>query len=176
MSGRAFGRRVTRVHWKRSLGLGLAVVALVGCEAGPPTVGEPKDFTNVCDKANDGHRVAVEGYMRLPETITVRTPTRGAGKVTEIVVVRLFQTQKFNGTPIGVDVGFGTEANTMDELPNGSAGYTDEDLHVHVAGGQTVTYGQLVKVSGTVYFPVIAGSDVEFPCGLGNPLIEPMAA
>jgi hypothetical protein len=52
-------------------GLSLAAAALVACSAGPPTVGESRDFGSVCDKANDGHRVAVEGYLRLPDQIKV---------------------------------------------------------------------------------------------------------
>jgi hypothetical protein len=158
----------------RALALGLAVLGLAACE-GAPTLGEPRDFANVCDKASDGHRVAVEGYMRLPETITVDKPARGGGQGVEILVVRLFETPNFNGTPIGVDIDFGSEPNTMDEIPNGARGYTDADLKVHAANGQTVTYGQRVKVSGTVYFPVSGLSHVEFSCGLSNPLIEPLA-
>jgi hypothetical protein len=153
--------------------LSLAVLALAACE-GRPTEGEPRDFANACDKANDGHRVAVEGYMRLPETITVDKPVRSGGDGVEIVVVRLFETPNFNGTPIGVDIDFGSEPNTMDEIPNGARGFTDADLKVHVNNGQTVTYGQRVKISGTVYFPVSGLSHVEFTCGLSNPLIEPI--
>jgi hypothetical protein len=157
----------------RSVALGLAVLALAAC-AGPPTVGEPRDFANVCDKANDGHRVAVEGYMRLPETIDVVKPPRTGGDGLEILVVRLFQTPNFSGTPIGVDIDFGSEPNTMDEIPNGARGFTDADLKVHAANGQTVTYGQRVKISGTVYFPLGGLSDVDFTCGLSNPLVEPV--
>lgn len=114
--------------------LALAIVTLTACE-GPPTVGQPTTFANVCDKANDGHRVAVQGVMRLPDTIRISRPARG-GKGTEIVVVRLFETPAFNGTPIGVDIGFGSEPNTMDEIPSGAAGYTDADLKVHIAVGK----------------------------------------
>jgi hypothetical protein len=156
-----------------SVAIGLAVLALAACE-GPPTVGESRDFAGVCDRANDGHRVAVEGYMRLPDTITVDKPARGGGDDVEILVVRLFRTPNFDGTPIGVDIDFGSEPNTMDEIPNGARGYTDADLKVHAATGQTVTYGQRVKISGRVYFPVSGLSHVEFTCGLSNPLIEPV--
>jgi hypothetical protein len=47
--------------------------------------------------------------------------------------------------------------------------YADDDLQVHLADGQTVGYGTRVKVSGTVYFPMVAQ---DFPCGLENPLVE----
>jgi hypothetical protein len=151
------------------LGLSLAAVALVACSEGPPTPGEPRDFSSVCDKANDGHRVAVEGYLRLPDQIQVYKSS--SGSVDEkIVVVRLFESGKFQGTPIGVNIDFGTGPNTMADIP-GEYIFTDDDLQVHRADGQTAGYGDKVKISGTVYFPTSV-ADVEFTCGLSNPLIE----
>jgi hypothetical protein len=60
----------------------------------------------------------------------------------------------------------------MDELPRPS--YTDEDLKIHLPDGKTAGYGQKVKVSGTVYFPngALKADDVDFDCGLSNPLVE----
>ncbi len=152
-------------------GLALVAVALVGCSEGPPTVGEARAFDSVCDKANDGHRVAVEGFLRLPDQITVVT-NRSGGSATEILAVRLFQSGAFTGTPIGIDLDIGSEANQMDELPRPS--YTDEDLKVHLTDGRTAGYGQRVRVSGTVYFPndALKADDVDFDCGLNNPLVE----
>ena len=151
------------------LGLSLAAVALVACSEGPPTPGEPRDFSSVCDKANDGHRVAVEGYLRLPDQIQVYKSS--SGSVDEkIVVVRLFESGNFQGTRIGVNIDFGTGPNTMADIP-GEYIFTDDDLQVHRADGQTAGYGDKVKISGTVYFPTSV-ADVEFTCGLSNPLIE----
>src|SRR5262245_29796029 len=113
----------------RSCALAFALITLTACSDGPPTVGQPTTFASVCDKANDGHRVAVQGVMRLPDTIRISLPARG-GKESEIVVVRLWETPAFDGTPIGVDIGFGTEPNTMDQIPSGAEGYTDSDLKV----------------------------------------------
>jgi len=151
------------------VGLSLAAVALVACSEGPPSPGELHDFTSVCDKANDGHRVAVEGYLRLPDQITVYRNSSG-GVDQKIVVVRMFESKKFEGTPIGVNLDFGTGPNTMDEIP-GEYIFTDDDLKVHRADGQTAGYGDKVKVSGTVYFPTSL-ADVEFTCALTNPLVE----
>ena len=153
----------------RIIGLSLATVALVACSEGPPTTGEPRDFASVCDKANDGHRVAVEGYLRLPDQIRVLR-SRSGSVDQKIVVVRLFQSNKFQGTPIGVNIDFGTGPNTMAEIP-GEYVFTDSDLKVHRADGELTGYGDKVKVSGTVYFPT-ALADVEFTCGLNNLLIE----
>src|SRR5262245_40033879 len=133
----------------RLLCAALAALLVAACE-GPPTVGQPQPFDNVCDKSDDGKRVAVEGYLRLPETITVLTSRRG-GSSQEILVVRLFQSGQYSGTPIGVNFDFGADANQMDELPRPQ--YKDSDLKVHLANGQTASYGQRVKISGTVYFP-----------------------
>jgi hypothetical protein len=150
-------------------GLSLAAVALVACSAGPPTQGEPRDFSSVCDPANDGHRVAVDGYLRLPDQIQVFKSSSGSVEE-KIVVVRLFQSNAFEGTPIGVNIDFGSGPNTMADIP-GEYIFTDDDLQVHRADGQTASYGDRVKISGTVYFPTTL-ADVEFNCGLSNPLIE----
>jgi hypothetical protein len=149
--------------------LSLAAVALVACSEGPPTQGEPLDFSTVCDKANDGHRVSVEGYLRLPDQIKVLRSSSGSAHE-KIVVVRLWDSTTFQGAPIGVNFDFGTGPNTMDEIP-GEYTFTDSDLKVHRADGQTSGFGDRVKVSGTVYFPTSL-ADVEFTCGLTNPLVE----
>lgn len=153
------------------IGLSAAALVLAACSEGPPTVGQPRTFDTVCDKSNDGKRVAVEGFLRLPETITVET-NRRTGSATEIVVVRLFQSGAYAGTPIGVNFDFGRDPNTMEELPRPQ--YSDADLKVHLTDGRTATYGQRVKISGTVYFPnqVLKSDSVDFDCGLDNPLVE----
>ncbi len=153
------------------LATSFAALALVACSEGPPTAGQPTTFDGVCTKANDGKRIAVEGYLRLPDTIHVIT-NRSGSTATEILVVRLWQDTGYSGTPIGVNFDFGTAANQMDELPRPS--YTDEDLKVHLPDGHTAGYGQRVTISGTVYFPVSAltSDDVDFDCGLDNPLVE----
>jgi hypothetical protein len=154
------------------IGLSAAALALAACSEGPPTVGQQHTFDSVCDKSNDGKRVAVEGYMRLPETIDVVTNQRTGKQLAQILVVRLFKSGTYAGTPIGVDFDFGKDANQMDELPRPA--YSDSDLKVHLANGSTASYGQRVKISGTVYFPnqVLKSDNVDFDCGLSNPLVE----
>src|SRR4051794_4807317 len=73
---------------------------------GPPTVGELKEFGAVCDKGNDGKRVAVEGYLRFPQSFTGQS-----------AVLRLYQNADFTGTPIGVQMPVGNEANQMERPP-----------------------------------------------------------
>lgn len=89
--------------------------------------------------------------MRLPDTIAVIRSGAG-GSVSKLVVVRLYQSKQFQGMPIGVEIDFGSGPNTMQEIP-GEYIFSDSDLKVHLASGETVTYGDRVNVSGTVYFP-----------------------
>lgn len=139
------------------IALGLVAVALTGCSQEPPAAGQPVDFAAACDKANDGKRVAVQGYLLFPDSFTGD----------ESVVLRLYETDNFDGTPIGVTVKFGNEANQVELVADQ---YTDEDLKVHLTNGQVVGYETRVKVSGKMYYPLV---DQDFDCGLENVLIEP---
>ena len=121
-----------------------------------PTAGETKDFASVCDKANEGKRVAVVGFLRFPEKFTG----------TSSVVLRLYAAGDYAGAPIGVQTKIGNQANQAELAPKE---YTDKDLKVHTSDGQVAGYGTRVKVSGKVYYPLV-GQD--FKCALENPLIE----
>jgi len=144
---------------RRSL-IAIFLVALMcaacSTEKKPPTVGETKDFATVCDKVNEGKRVAVEGYLRFPEEVN-----RKVG-----LVLRLYQTPDFNGTPIGVSADIGSQPNQVEFMPKE---YTDKDLKVHLANGQIAGFGTKVKVSGDMYIPLVGQV---FPCSLSNPLVE----
>src|SRR4051812_44856065 len=91
--------------------MALAVLTLMlascGQSQGPPTVGELEAFGAVCDKGNDGKRVAVEGYLRFPSSFKGR----------ESAVLRLYQSEDFKGTPIGVQMPIGQQANQMEMPP-----------------------------------------------------------
>ncbi len=137
--------------------LALAPAACGGAKTPePPTAGELKEFAAVCDKANEGKRVAVVGYPRFPEKFTG----------TSSVVLRLYEKADYAGAPVGVQAPIGKQANQVELAPKE---YTDKDLKVHTADGQVAGYGTKVKVSGKVYYPLV-GQD--FKCGLENPLIE----
>ncbi len=110
----------------------------------------------MCDKANDGKRVALTGFLRFPDSFTGN----------QSVVLRMYETNDFKGKPVGVQTEFGTAANQLNAVTNQ---YSDEDLKVHLANGQVAGYGMKVKVSGTVYFPTVGQ---EFACALENPLVE----
>lgn len=141
------------------IALSLVACACIACgssEKKPPTVGALKDFAVVCDKANDGQRVAVEGYLRLPEEVN-----RKIGPV-----LRLYPTTEYSGKPIGVSTEIGSQPGQIAFIPKE---YTDTDLKVNMANGQVAGFGTKVKVSGDVYYPLVGQ---EFQCALSNPLVE----
>jgi hypothetical protein len=146
-------------RWRSSTFIFIAL-ALAACgQATPtpgPTVGEAKDFNSVCDKANNGKRVAVVGYLQFPASFTV----------SDSVVLRLFAGNDFAGSAVGVQINFGTQANQVQTVTDQ---YTDADLRVYLANGQVAPYRTKVKVSGQVYFPL---TSQDFACGLENPLVE----
>ena len=138
------------------IGLLLFFAACGGGAPEPPAAGETKDFASVCDKANEGKRVAVVGFLRFPEKFTG----------TSSVVLRLYAGSDYSGAPIGVQTKIGNQANQAELAPKE---FTDKDLKVHTSDGQLAGYGTRVKVSGKVYYPLV-GQD--FKCALENPLIE----
>jgi len=139
-----------------ALALVIVFAACGSTEKKPPTVGEARDFATVCDKANEGKRVAVAGYLRFPEEVN-----RKMG-----LVLRLYKTNGFSGQPIGVSSEIGSQPNQVEFMPKE---YTDKDLKVHLANGQVAGFGTKVKVSGDVYFPIVGQP---FLCALSNPLVE----
>ena len=142
--------------WLRFLLVLILLLFLVSCNQEPPTTGTDQTFATACDDANEGTRIAVEGYLRLPDSFSGD----------QSVVLRLYETDAFDGVPIGVTVPIGSEANQMEDVP---ISYSDDDLHVHLNDGQTAGYGTPVKVSGRVYYPLV---DQDFVCGLENVLVE----
>lgn len=134
----------------------LAVAACGGAEPKPPTVGEVKDFAAVCDKAHEGQRVAVVGYLRFPEKFSGDRS----------VMLRVYQAADFAGQPVGVQTMIGRQPNQAEAPPRQ---FTDKDLKVHLADGQAAAFGTRVKVSGDLYYPSV-GQD--FQCAFSNPLVE----
>jgi len=130
---------------------------LVACSQESPTAAVEQPFANICSDANKGERVAVQGFLRLPDSFS--------GDLS--IVLRLYETDTFSGIPIGAQIRLGSEPNQVENVPTS---YTDDDLQVHLANGQAVGYGTKVKLSGKVYFPSV---DQDFVCGLENVLVEP---
>src|SRR5215470_4226666 len=85
-----------------------------GGTSGQPTPGELKDFASVCDKANEGKRVAVVGFLRFPDKFTG----------TSSVVLRLYRAGDYAGEPVGVQTPIGNQANHAELAPKE---FTDKD-------------------------------------------------
>lgn len=126
-------------------------------EPEPPTVGQETAFDTVCNKENDGKRVAVEGFLTFPKSIK-----------RDILVLRLRKSKELDNKVIGVSTAFGTDVNQATPLKSSS--YSHQDLKVKTQDGQTVGYLDQVRVSGKVYYPI--SSTVEFKCSLSNVLVE----
>jgi len=128
-------------------------------ESGPPTRGTATAFDSVCDKANDGKRVMLEGYLEFPQSF---------GAKDEDVMLRLRPARDMYVNIVGIGATFGSAANKV-ELPPQQ--FKKSDLKVHLNDGQIAGYKDKVRVSGTLYLPS-SMAQVEFKCGLSNPLFE----
>lgn len=137
--------------------LSALTIVLAACgTAEPPTAGDLQTHATACDKSSDGKRIALEGYLRFPESFSGKTS----------VVLRLYQQLDFNDQPVGVQITIGKAANNVEQV---SDQFMDEDLRVHIATGDLIPFGTKVKVSGKVYYPLVAQ---DFVCALENPLVE----
>ncbi len=134
----------------------LASVCLTACNPGTAYPGTLQDFSAACDKANEGQQIAVEGYLRLPDTLTS----------TSSVELRLYRDLSFEGRAIGVPMRFGNEPN--EATPIVSA-YRDQDLKVRLADGVIVPFRTRVRVSGKMVIPLAPSN---FRCELENPYVE----
>ncbi|MGE5073866.1 MAG: hypothetical protein ACM3MF_10600 [Anaerolineae bacterium] len=118
--------------------------------------GTPEAYYTVCDRAHEGLDLSTEGYLRLPDTLTG----------TDSVILRLYHDASYSGKPLGVSVRFGEQPNEAIRI---NSAFNDEDLRVHLANGKVIPFGTKVRVSGRVYFPVLAQ---DFDCALDRPYIE----
>lgn len=140
--------------------LGLCCIAC-GSTA-PPTRGELQPLETACDRANEGKRIAVEGYLTLPDQIS--------GDFS--VVLRIHSTpERTARATVSTTVRVDPDRKAPNTIDNLGTRYSDADLTIRTADGQTLGYQDNVRVSGTVYFPSSTAA-VEFTCGLDNPLIE----
>ncbi len=140
----------------------LVVITLMALRitACSPRIARPgilQDFSNACDKANEGQEIAVEGYLRLPDVLTSSNS----------VELRLYRDATFSGKPIGVTMRFGNGPNEATKI---TTAYQDKDLQVHLANGTAVPFRTRVRVSGRMYYPLVPQ---DFACGLENPYVEP---
>ena len=133
---------------------GAAVLVLAACGAeGAPAVASEVPMAAACD--NDGQRIALVGYLRLPDSFK-----------TDALVLHMYETDDFTGVPVGVSTRIGSDPNEINDVPTS---FTDEDLVVHLGDGTSAGFGTPVKVSGKVYKPLV---DQDFECALTEILVE----
>ncbi len=135
----------------------LSALLLVGCAEGPPTRGVPTTFAAVCDKANEGKRMALEGYVDFPEHFKGKDLT---------IMMRLRPEFDSRDRVVGVSARLGKGPNHIEKPP---VSYTVRDIRLNTTDGKVLGYRDKVMVSGTMYYPLVAQ---EFKCGLTNTLIE----
>ncbi len=138
------------------------VFAFSACSDEPPTPGVLTAFDQVCNEANDGKRIAVEGYLTLPDSLTDDDSS---------MVLRLFETYERDGQAIGTSVTVGREPNTVTMVGLSGGQYSDTDLIYRTSDDTLMGYSEKIRLSGTMYVPTSL-LNLDFPCGLSNPLIE----
>lgn len=134
----------------------LLAVSITACAPFTARPGELQSFAGACDKPNEGLDIAVEGYLRLPDSFSDSST----------IALRLYVDPGFRGKPIGVMMQFGNGPNQV-RLINSS--YRDEDLKVRLADGTVIPFRTKVRVSGQMFFPAIPQ---DFACGLEHVYVE----
>jgi uncharacterized Zn finger protein len=123
--------------------IGLGAI-LAACSSEPPTPGTLTTLDAACDKANEGKRIAVEGYLKLPDSF----------KGDSSVLMRIKGTLNDNfPAKIATSISSakdGKAPNTMNILPKS---YSEDDLVVRASDGSVLKYDSKVRVSGKMYFP-----------------------
>ena len=129
-------------------------------QSGAPGRGVLTTFQAACDKANEGKRLMLEGYLDFPE--------RGFGDSDTTVMMRLRPRLASWEFTVGAKVKIGNGASNVEMPPSN---YKKTDVKLHLADGLVVTYANKVKVSGTMYYVSALGPG-EYTCGLNNTLLE----
>lgn len=133
-----------------------ASICMAACTSQTAYPGTLQDFASACGKFNEGQQIAVEGYLRLPDTLISRSS----------VELRLYRDLGFRSRPIGVIMAFGDGPNEAARIV---APYHDQDLKVHLADGLLVPFRTRVRVSGKMAIPI---GPSNFGCVLENPYVE----
>jgi hypothetical protein len=133
-----------------------AALLISSCSPPIPRPGSLQPFSSACDKSNEGQWIAVEGYLRLPDAFTDSTS----------IELHLYADPRFDGTPIGVILSFGSGPDQAEKI---SSSFRDDDLKVHLADGALVPFRTRLRVSGRMAYPITAQP---ISCLLENPYLE----
>ncbi len=135
----------------------MTVLCAAACAPPSPSPGQLQPFSNACAKSNEGQLIAVDGYLRLPDSLD------GGSSVD----LRLYPDLTFQSRPIEVVMPVGDGPNHAQRI---TSPYHDDDLKVHLADGTPVPFGTRLRVSGRVFYPIVPQ---DFECGLTNVYLEP---
>lgn len=118
----------------------VSFVALSACYR----VGERSTIAEVC-RIDDGTFVSVEGFLRLPNFLESSTDPE-----TEAAIYELFLAEQPDGKSPTIKISISV---TRAQKPNGIAelpvdGYTERDLRIFTATGETVGSEDRVRISG----------------------------
>ncbi|HEX8993206.1 MAG TPA: hypothetical protein VF784_16105 [Anaerolineales bacterium] len=134
----------------------LLALSITACASFTARPGELQSFASACDKPNEGLDIAVEGYLRLPDSFSDSST----------IELHLYADLSFSGKPIGVMMQFGNGPNQVRLI---HSSYRDEDLKVHLADGMVIPFRTKVRVSGRMFFPAIPQ---DFECGLEHVYVQ----
>ena len=126
----------------------IAALFMAGCASAPPPA-TLHTHESACTEANNGQRVAVEGYPQLS----------GMTLVDDDFSVDLFEQPGGAGEKISVYFTVGTGANQAENLPED---YTDADLKIHTSDNQIVSVDKHIRVHGELFWSETSGQVVCF--------------
>ena len=141
--------------------LTVCLLLLGACDRGPRVRGAATTFEDVCGKANEGKRLALEGYLNFPDRFTV---SKGDDPT---VMLLLRPAPELGGSAVGVSIVLGNGPNHVAMPPQS---FSPMDLKMTTSDGLVAGFRDKVKVSGNMYYPSVAA--VEFKCGLDYTLVE----
>jgi hypothetical protein len=143
-----FSEKATTMQ-KHTLLCCLTIALLIaGCASAPPPATLHTHET-ACTEANNGQRVAVEGYPQLS----------GMTLVDDDFSVDLYEQPQQGGKSISVYFTVGTGANQAENLPED---YSDADLKIHTSDNQVVSVDKHIRVHGELYWSNSSGNVVCF--------------
>jgi hypothetical protein len=137
-NGYATERNYTMRTHTMIYGLIATGILIAGC-ASAPQPGTLLTHETACAEANNGQRVAIEGYPQL-SSMTL---------VDDDFSVDLFEQPGGSGEKISVYFTVGTGANQAENLPED---YTDADLKIHTSDNQVVSVDRHIRVHGTLFW------------------------
>ncbi len=123
----------------KPLALILTASVLAGCAGSAPGPATPKTFANYNEQANNGQRLSLEGYVRLP----------AATLVSDTMMLELHEQPDSDKPQISFSIPIGGGANQVEQPPKD---YQASDLKVRDKTGALIAPDQKVRISGKLIY------------------------